>query len=314
MGPKDKRRREESPKGADSSDTDKVNLHKMAKTEVSKDEDPKARTIIVSQLTSKVKETHLRDFFGQIDEVKDVAMPRNDHGKHKGVAYVEFRRSENISSCMLLNDTVPDFQKFPILVDALIPQTPVPPPQAPPPPLSAPVSPPLSEGEVPTKALLTNIPLAVLDGELRSVLTYYGTVSELRVSESQGNKMAYVTFANETAARNAREALHKFELCAGQKLDVSLVKNRADTSGLGREVTLSNLPLGEEAAVEADVKNECLKANLGEVAFEKLCEKAHSADFVLRCQSVSDALRAEKTIDGRFYRGRLVSAQVEPSK
>ena len=56
---------------------------KKAKTEFKEDKDPKARTVMVSQLTSKVREQHPRDFFGQIDEVKDVAMPRNENGNTK---------------------------------------------------------------------------------------------------------------------------------------------------------------------------------------------------------------------------------------
>ena len=70
----------------------------------------------------------------------------------------------------------------------------------------------MNEGGSPTKVLLENIPLAVQEDELRNVLGYYGTVSELHLSDSKGSKLAYVTFDNEIAARKARESLHKFEL------------------------------------------------------------------------------------------------------
>ena len=134
MTPENKRNREE-PEGGDSSNMEGENAKKKAKTESNEDKDPKSRTIIVSQLTSKVREQQLRDFFGQIDDVRDVAMPRNENGKHKGVAYVEFRSSNNIPSCVLLNNTVPNFQKFPILVEALGLQVPaLPPLKVPPPP------------------------------------------------------------------------------------------------------------------------------------------------------------------------------------
>ncbi len=39
-------------------------------------------------------------------------------GQHKGFAYVEMDSLEDIPSCLLFNNVVPDFQKFPILVKA----------------------------------------------------------------------------------------------------------------------------------------------------------------------------------------------------
>lgn len=38
--------------------------------------------------------------------------------KHKGFAYVEMNDLESIPNCILFNNVVPDFQKFPILVKA----------------------------------------------------------------------------------------------------------------------------------------------------------------------------------------------------
>lgn len=75
------------------------------------------RTIFVGQLTMKVGEGNLKDFFGQLGRVKNIIMVRDKHtGKHKGFAYVEMADLETIPNCLLFNDAVPDFQKFPILV------------------------------------------------------------------------------------------------------------------------------------------------------------------------------------------------------
>lgn len=77
------------------------------------------RTLFVGQLTMKVHEGNLREFFSQIGTVKNVIMIRDKHtGKHKGFGYVEMMELESIPSCLLLNNVVPDFQKFPILVKA----------------------------------------------------------------------------------------------------------------------------------------------------------------------------------------------------
>ena len=69
MAPEDKRNREE-PEGSDSSNMEGENARKKAKTESNEDKDPKSRTIMVSQLTSKVREQQLRDFFYMIRQCK----------------------------------------------------------------------------------------------------------------------------------------------------------------------------------------------------------------------------------------------------
>jgi RNA-binding protein 23/39 len=77
------------------------------------------RTIFVGQLTMKVSEAHLEEFFSQVGIVKNVIMIRDKHtGKHKGFGYVEMKDLESIPACLLFNNAVPDFQKFPILVKA----------------------------------------------------------------------------------------------------------------------------------------------------------------------------------------------------
>ncbi len=77
------------------------------------------RTIFVSQLTKKANERDLENFFGQISKVKNIIMLRDKmSGCHKGFAYVEMTDLESIPNCLLFNNVVPDFQKFPILVKA----------------------------------------------------------------------------------------------------------------------------------------------------------------------------------------------------
>lgn len=77
------------------------------------------RTIFVSQLTKKVDEKNLEDFFNQIGKVKNIIMIRDKFtGQHKGFAYVEMEDLDTIPNCLLFNNVVPNFQKFPILVKA----------------------------------------------------------------------------------------------------------------------------------------------------------------------------------------------------
>lgn len=77
------------------------------------------RTVFVSQLTMKVDERRVEDYFSQIGEVNNVIMIRDKFtGRHKGFAYVEMKDLESIPTCLMLNGVAPDFQKFPILVKA----------------------------------------------------------------------------------------------------------------------------------------------------------------------------------------------------
>jgi RNA-binding protein 23/39 len=77
------------------------------------------RTVFVSQLTMKVTEKDVREFFTQLGKVNNVIMIRDKYtGRHKGFCYVEMAELESIPNCLLLNGIPPDFQKFPILVKA----------------------------------------------------------------------------------------------------------------------------------------------------------------------------------------------------
>ena len=75
--------------------------------------------MFVSQLTAKITEAHLERFFGELGRVNNVIMIRDKAtGRHKGFAYVEMADVDTIPDCLLFNNVVPDFQKFPILVKA----------------------------------------------------------------------------------------------------------------------------------------------------------------------------------------------------
>ena len=77
------------------------------------------RTIFVGQLVAKVNEKQLEEFFETLGPVNDVIMLRDKGtGRHKGFGYVEMAELESIPNCLLLNNVVPNFQKYPILVKA----------------------------------------------------------------------------------------------------------------------------------------------------------------------------------------------------
>lgn len=79
------------------------------------------RTIFISQLVMRADERDIRKFFKKKAgcKVNDVILLRDRRtGRHKGCAYVELGRLQDVPTAILTNGTVPDFQRFPILVRA----------------------------------------------------------------------------------------------------------------------------------------------------------------------------------------------------
>jgi len=79
------------------------------------------RTIFVSQLVMRAEERDIRRYFRKRARcrVNDVILLRDKRtGRHKGCAYVELGRVEDVAEAVKFNATVPDFQRFPILVRA----------------------------------------------------------------------------------------------------------------------------------------------------------------------------------------------------
>lgn len=317
-----KRERDDRWKDRDDRESGRSKLARMEE-----ETERRRRTVLVSQLTSKVTEDTVERFFGQLGRVADVAMPRSDKGTHKGIAYVEMKASEDVPNCILLNNSVPDFQKFAICVEALhvAGDTSAPPHVytngsiPPPPPAALPASGSVATG-VQTKVLIRNIHGDVESQALLDVLQYYGPVSELHFQRSQNTKMAFVTFGDASAAYSARDALHKFEL-GGFQLEFSLVKSSEESSSGSARVIVS-VPLFDtpsdprEEELVSDVSTECLKAGIEadvsrkdprlRTTYEKRGQKG--AHALLKCEDPQAAKKAALTFDGRFYTGRLVTA------
>jgi len=128
---KDRRRqRSRSPSNstsrANEQDTEDQASDDKSKKENKEDKEDAAltkdqRTIFVSQLVMRADERDIRRFFKRKAgcKVNDVILLRDRRtGRHKGCAYVELGRLEDVPKAVEYNSTVPDFQRFPILVRA----------------------------------------------------------------------------------------------------------------------------------------------------------------------------------------------------
>lgn len=181
------------------------------------------RTIFVSQLTKKVNERDLENFFGQIGKVKNVIMLRDKFsGAHKGFAYVEMEDLDHIPNCLLFNNVVPDFQKFPILVK----------------PSEAeknflakkdPFSKQYEGINGPdTRIYLGNIHVSLDENALKTVLEQFGPIESVKLHRDHlGNSkgFAFVKFLRGDSASLAMAALPGLEL-AGRPLKVGHVTDQ----------------------------------------------------------------------------------------
>jgi RNA-binding protein 23/39 len=79
------------------------------------------RTVFVSQLVMRADERDLKNYFQKVlmCPVKEVIILRDKRNhRHKGCAYVELKRFEDISKALEASQKPPDFQRFPILIKA----------------------------------------------------------------------------------------------------------------------------------------------------------------------------------------------------
>jgi RNA-binding protein 39 len=177
------------------------------------------RTIFVSQLTKKTTEKDLERFFGEIGKVKNVIMLRDKvTGVHRGFAYVEMAELEHIPNCLLFNNVVPDFQKFPILVKASEAEKNF---LAKKDPFSTTYEP--AQAQVPgvdnsspeLRLYVGNIHISIDEAALRSVVETFGPVESVKLHrDNLGNSkgFAFVKFLTKDAAMKASLGLPGLEI------------------------------------------------------------------------------------------------------
>ena len=78
------------------------------------------RTVFVQQLVQRTTERDLQKYFKKQGlKVNEVILLRDKRsGRHKGCAYVEMKRMDDVHKAVSLSQQVPTFQRFPILVKA----------------------------------------------------------------------------------------------------------------------------------------------------------------------------------------------------
>lgn len=210
-----------------------IEREKMKKQREIDDLTKDQRTIFVGQLTKKANEKDLERFFGQIGKVNNIIMLRDKiSGHHKGFGYVEMGDLDTIPNCLLFNNVVPDFQKFPILVKA-------------------------SEAEKnfqakkeaigdgpDTRIYVGNIHISLDDMSLQAIVEQFGPVESCKIHRDHlGNSkgFAFVKFAKYESTQMAMQALGGLEV-AGRPLKVGPVVDSGGQS-VGPDGTSANWKL-----------------------------------------------------------------------
>jgi len=106
-----------SSKSSNSEEDDDEPLEENVNNEITKDR----RTVFVSQLVMRAEERDVVRYFRKKlgCKVNEVIVLRDKRtGRHKGCAYVELKRLEDVPKVVEVSGQPPDFQRFPILIKA----------------------------------------------------------------------------------------------------------------------------------------------------------------------------------------------------
>lgn len=236
------------------------------------------RTIFVGQLTMKVHEENLREFFSQIGIVKNIIMIRDKStGKHKGFGYVEMQDLESIPNCLLFNNVVPDFQKFPILVkaseaeknflakkDTLAKST-------------------LANGEIPDcRVYLGNIHVNINEDALRLLCEQFGPVDSITLHRDEmGNSkgFAFIRYRSHENAQMAMTGLAGVEV-VGRALKVGPVLDNSGKTMASNALNLGGSSLGNHLLAPGG-----MLPNTGDVVNWKLDDDDGSKGMSFNSQS-----------------------------
>jgi len=185
------------------------------------------RTVFVSQLVMKADERKVRKYFEKVGKVKQVIMIRDKYtNRHKGFAYVEMKDLDSIPLVLMLNGTVPDFQRFPILVKASEAEK----------NFLAKQEAAAAEGaNAQTQLYVGNLHEHIGEDELRTVLQPFGQIEavQLQRDEAGASKgFALVTFVR---ADDATTALNKISSegleLMGKAIKVAFLSNNGNGQG-----------------------------------------------------------------------------------
>ncbi|MBW0502851.1 hypothetical protein O181_042566 [Austropuccinia psidii MF-1] len=208
------------------------------------EEEHEMRSVFVSQLSARVGDRELSQFFEQhAGKVRDARVITDRISRRsKGVGYVEFRELESVQKALALTGT--KLLGLPVMVQyteaeknrqALANTQPTAPPgfvaTAPPPPVTRPFATPKTRGPGPNdpnsyaRLYVGSLNFNLTDDDIRQVFQPFGAIEYVDLHRDQitgkSKGYAFVQFKNMHDAKNATEKMNGFQL-AGRALRVEI--------------------------------------------------------------------------------------------
>ncbi|KAG5443854.1 RNA-binding protein 39 [Clonorchis sinensis] len=190
-------------------------------------EERDARTVFVWQLSARIRQRDLEDFFTSVGKIRDVRLIMDNKTKRsKGIAYVEFREVESAQLALGLTGT--RLLGVPIQIQQshaeknrmnAIPSVPKP----------------TQQNRGPMKLYIGSLHYNITEEMLKGIFEPFGKIDDIKLikdpatGRSQG--YGFVTYANSDDAKKALDQLNGFEL-AGRPMKVNHVTERGEYAAL----------------------------------------------------------------------------------
>ncbi|CAI2738182.1 unnamed protein product [Dicrocoelium dendriticum] len=196
------------------------NEHRQKSPELTPEERD-ARTVFVWQLSARIRQRDLEDFFTSVGKIRDVRLIMDNKTKRsKGIAYVEFREVESAQLALGLTGT--RLLGVPIQIQQshaeknrmnAIPSAPRP----------------VQQNKGPMKLYIGSLHYNITEEMLKGIFEPFGKIDDIKLikdpatGRSQG--YGFVTYNNSDDAKKALDQLNGFEL-AGRPMKVNHVTER----------------------------------------------------------------------------------------
>jgi len=163
---------------------------------ISHDSEKDPNTVFVSNLLFSIDEERLKETFLPLGEITDVRLVKNQMGKSKGFAYVEFKNQSSVQAALSMDRTKLDGR--PMFISPSVDKTKNP-----------------TQFKFPTSldkktVFVSNLPFNVKESEVENLFKEHGKVNQVRLVTNRAGKpkgFGYIEYEQESGASAAIVAL-----------------------------------------------------------------------------------------------------------
>lgn len=155
-----------------------------------------SNTIFVSNLLFSIDEERLKDTFAPLGEISEVRLVRNQMGKSKGFAYVEFKTESSVQAALSMDRT--KLEGRPMFISQSVDKSKNP-----------------TQFKFPTSLdkktlFVSNLPFEIKESDLEPLFKEHGKINQIRLVTNRAGKpkgFGYIEYEEETGASSAIVAL-----------------------------------------------------------------------------------------------------------